>query len=266
MTEEQFAAAVAERARGLCAGGWSVRACGVRVEIEADGQRHVFHPAASFRGAGERGAQDAVLHTALRLVALVAESPALQRRLQDFAWAGPRLHLRLQADVHEVPGVAPALRREWLPGLGVGCAVADLGARRLVQVSEGLAERWGVGEEAVWAAARRNLEEWRAAVRRCSGPSEIFGFCGPEAGPGNAVHVLSPEAMRRAAEACGSEDLLVGLPEAGTALLCPRESPAAARLRRAVALLHAESDAPLLADPVCWRGGAWSRPCPLLEA
>lgn len=265
MSEEQFAAAVAERARRLCAGGWTVRARGVRVEIEADGQRHVFHPAASYRGPGG-GPQDAVLNTALRLVALVADSPALQRRLQDFAWAEPRLHFRLEADVHEVAGVAPPLRRAWLPGLGVGCAVADVATHRLVQVSEGLAERWGVPGEAVWAAARRNLAALEAAVRRCSGTSEIFGFCGPEAGPGHAVHVLCPQTMRRAAEACGSRDLLVGLPEAGTALLCALGSPAAGRLRRAVALLHAEADAPLLADPLLWRDGAWSRPCPLLDS
>jgi hypothetical protein len=268
MTQEQFAEAVAERATQLGAEGWTVRARGTCVEVEAEGLRHLFHTDGSYRTCcAERvaaGAGDAVGRTAQRIVTIVAETPVVQRLLRDWEWARPRLQFGLVADVHTPSGALPNAGRPWLPGLSIGYVVADPLTLRISQVPEQLLGLWGVGEPCLWETALRGLRAAPASVRRVSRAAEIFGFCCAEgAGPGSAVQVLSADQMALAAQSCGTDDLAVGVPDSDTGVVCAAGGAAEDRMRRVVALMHAEAAQPLLGDPLRWRAGRWSRACPL---
>jgi len=264
MTHEEFAAVVADLAQRLGAGRWDVRASGTRVEVASAGRRHIFPTDLAFLGyrtsASADGQRAAVERAAARILYILATDGEGEPYLQDWDWVRPRVHLRLFSAVHELPEACPPAHRPWLPGLAVGYLIEDADRGRLIAVTEAMAEGWGAAEPELFELGLARLSAAGTPLERVSRSAEIFGFCCGEAAASlGAVQILLPQQMERAAQACGSEDLLVGIPEVQTGVVCARGGPAPARLRGISALMHADASVPLIADPLRWTAGRWSR-------
>jgi hypothetical protein len=268
MTHDDFAAAVAARASALAAGAWVFEPRGTWIEVAVAGRRHAFELHLAYRRyRGGRSAEErrvALQAAAERLVSIAADAAGLDRCLGDWEWVHPRLQVALCAAVHVPPGAAPAAAREWLPGLSIGYLVIDRQRRRVVTVTEDMRAAWGVAEAEVHAVAWERLVRSAAPLRRMSSLAEVYGFCCTEEDVFlGAAQVLLPGQMERAAEACRSDELLVGIPEPQAALVWAADGAAARWMRRVVASLHAEAPLPLSADPVLWEAGRWTRPSAL---
>ena len=208
------------------------------------------------RGTSPREREE-MLAEAVRILVTSARDPNAgpEGRRRDYDWCLPRLFPLLLGDTR-LP--MPLVRRPWLPGLDVGCAAVDPEEGVVLWVTEEDALAWGRSEDALHAAAMRNLAQHPVAPKMAgSGPLAIIRADGQD-DILSAAQVLLEASMRDLARMCGSDELRVALPALDAAVAWPAGALEDARLRASAARLYRASTNRLLRHPLLWVRGRGS--------